>query len=142
MSSPYQHIVISYEISSLPEHNDRNFEDYGYWTFMGPPLYDSSRPGSIVSKLCSDKEQLDEVNQIESEFDIVWDEELSITSSRDIEDMIYEDPIERGMIIPSPYDANDEEWLNPFSSIVEKAPPDVIDGCHMQMAYYDEQLEN
>ena len=86
------HITISHDISGLPEHANRNFEDDDYWTFMGPPLYDSSRPGSIISKHCNDKEQLDEDSQIEPEFDTIWDEELSITSSRDIEDMICECP--------------------------------------------------
>ena len=34
--------------------------------------------------------------------------------------MTYEDPGERDMIITSPYDANDKEWLNPFSTIIEE----------------------
>ena len=71
MSSPFQHTAISYDISDLLEHNDRNFEDNGYWTFLGPPLYDSSRPSSIVSRHCTDKEQLDEVTQVDPEFDTI-----------------------------------------------------------------------
>ena len=54
--------------------------------------------------------------------------------------MIYEDPVERDMIIPSPYDANDEEWLNPSATIVEEeAPPNVTNGFHMQMVHYNEE---
>ena len=99
---------------------------------MGPPLYDSLRPGSIISISCCKKEQLDEVTQVESEFNTIWDEELSITSSRDIEDMTYEDPVERYMIIPSPCD--DEEWLNPFATIIEEETSlDIADNCDMQM---------
>ena len=75
---------------------------------MGPPFYDSSSPGSIPSIRCNEKEQLDEVTQVEPELDTVWDEELSVTLSRDDEDMIYEDPVERDMIVHSPYEANDE----------------------------------
>ena len=57
--------------------------------------------------------------------------------------MIYEDHVDRDLIIPSPYDANDEEWLNPFATIIEyETLLDVTDGCHMQMVYCDEQLEN
>ena len=41
---------------------------------MGPPLYDSLRSSNIVSKLCSNKEQIDEINQIELEIDTIWDE--------------------------------------------------------------------
>ena len=34
--------------------------------------------------------------------------------------MIYEYPMERDMIVHSPYEANDEEWLNPFATIIEE----------------------
>ena len=43
---------------------------------MGPPLYDSSRRGSIVSICCSEEEQLDEVTQVEPKLETIWDEEL------------------------------------------------------------------
>ena len=86
-----------------------NSEDDGYWIFMGPPLYDSLRPASLVSICWGEKDELDEVNHEEKEPDNIWDEELSVTSSKDVEDVTYEDPIERDMIIPSPYEANDEE---------------------------------
>ena len=36
------------------------------------------------------------------------DEVLSITLSKDDEEMIYEDPMEWDMIVPSPYQANGE----------------------------------
>ena len=75
---------------------------------MGPPSYDSSRPGSFVSICCNEKEQLDEVTRVEPKNDTVWDEELSATLSRDDEDMIYEDPMEGYIIVPSPYEANNE----------------------------------
>ena len=68
--------------------------DDGQWTFTGSPFYDSSRLGSVVSIRCSEKEQHDEVTQVEPEFDTIWDEELSVTLSRDDEDMIYEDLVE------------------------------------------------
>ena len=46
------------------------------------------------------------------------------------------------MIIPSPYEANDEEWPNPFATIIEdETLPDLADSCHMQMAHYDEEFE-
>ena len=51
VSSPCQHTTISYDISDLLEHNDIIIEDDYCWKFMGPPLYDSSRPSSVVSKL-------------------------------------------------------------------------------------------
>ena len=70
------------------EHNDGNYEDDGYWKFMGPPFYDSSRPGSV-----------------EPEFDTAL-----CSLSRDVEDMIYEDPVERDMNFSSLYEAYDEEW--------------------------------
>ena len=53
--SPCQHTAISSNISDLLKHNDRIIEDNDYWKFMGPPFYDSSRPGSIVSIRRSDK---------------------------------------------------------------------------------------
>ena len=65
MISLFQHTTTPYGISYLLEHNDENFEDNGYYTFMGPPSYDSSRQGSIVSIRCNEKEQLDEVTQVE-----------------------------------------------------------------------------
>ena len=64
--------------------------------------------GSIVSIHCIKEEHLDEVTQVEPEFDTVLDEEISVTLSRDDEDMIYEDPMEGYMIVPSPYEANNE----------------------------------
>ena len=142
MSSPSQHTSTSYDISNLWEHNDGNYEDDGYWTFMCPPSYDSSTPSSIISIHCSEKEQLDEVTQVEPEFNSIWDEELLVTSSRDIGDITYEDPIERDMTILSPYEANDEKWLNPFSAIIEGGTtPDFVDSCYMQMDHYDEKFE-
>ena len=89
MSSPFQHAETPYDLSDIWEHNDMNSEDDGYWTFMGPPFYDSSRPGSVVSIQCSKEEQLDEVTHVEIEFNIVWVEELAVTLSKDDEDMIY-----------------------------------------------------
>ena len=74
---------------------------------MGPLFYDSQRPCSIVSIRCSKEEQLDELTQVEPKFNTIWDKELSITSSRDIENTTYEDLVERDMIIPSPYEANE-----------------------------------
>ena len=57
--------------------------------------------------------------------------------------MIYEDPVERDMIIHSPYEANDEEWLNPFATIIEYGiAPDFVDSCYMQMDHYDEKFKN
>ena len=67
-----------------------NSKDDGYWTFMGPPLYDSSRPGSILSIYCSEEEQLDEVTEEEPELDTIWDEELLVTFNKDVEDVNYE----------------------------------------------------
>ena len=64
--------------------------------------------GSIVSIHYIKEEHLDEVTQVELEFDTIWDEEISVTLSRDDEDMIYEDPMEGYMIVPSPYEANNE----------------------------------
>ena len=105
---------------------------------MGSPSYDSSRPGSFVSICCNEKEQLDEVTRVEPKNDTVWDEELSVTLSRDDEDMIYEDPMEQNMIFSSPYEASDEERLNPFATIIEyETSPDVANRCHMRMIHYD-----
>ena len=47
------------------------------------------------------------------------------------------------MIVFSPYEANDEEWLKPFATIIEdETSPDLADSCHMQMIYYDEKFED
>ena len=86
---------------------------------MGTPFYDFLRPGSILSIRCSKEEHLDEVTQVQPEFDTFWDEEISVSLSRDDEDMIYEDPMEGYMIVPSLYEDNNEEWINPFSTIIE-----------------------
>ena len=43
---------------------------------MGPPTYDSSTAGSIVSIRCNEKEHRDEVTQEELGLDTIWDEEL------------------------------------------------------------------
>ena len=103
---------------------------------MGPPFYDSLRPGSIISIRCREKEQLDEVTQEDPELETMWDEELSITSSRDVEDITYEDLVEKYMIIPSPYEANDEEWINPFFAIIEDGTTlEFADSCYMQMEH-------
>ena len=60
----------------------------------------------------------------------------------DVEDISYEDPIERDMSIPSPYEANGAKWLNPFSTIIEDGTtPDFADSCYMQMVRYDEKFE-
>ena len=57
--------------------------------------------------------------------------------------MIYEDPVERYMIISSPYNLNDEEWINPYATIVEyEAPPYIANSFHMQTVDYDEKFEN
>ena len=46
--------------------------------------------------------------------------------------MIYEDPVEQDMIVHSPYEANDEEWLNPFATINEdEASLDFAYSCYM-----------
>ena len=58
-------------------------------------------------------------------------------------DMIYEDPMERDMIDPSLYEAYDEEWINPFSTIIEdEISLDLANSCHMRMAHFDEKLED
>ena len=109
---------------------------------MGPPFYDSSRLGSIFSICCSEKEQLDEVTQEEPKLDTIWDKELSVTSNRDVEDITHEDHVERDMIIPSPYEANDEEWLNSFATIIEDGTtPYFVDSCYVQMGHYNEKFE-
>ena len=42
------------------------------------------------------------------------------------------------MIIPSPYDAGDEKWVNTFAIKVEdEAPLDVTDDCYTHMPQYD-----
>ena len=47
------------------------------------------------------------------------------------------------MSISSPYDANDEEWLNPFSTIIEDGTtPYFVDSCYMQMGHYDEKFKD
>ena len=76
------------------------------------------------------------MDQLEAKFDIVWDEELMITSSRDIEDIISESPVEWDKIIPY-YDANDEDWVNPFALTFDDevrqdvGPLAIIDDCHV-----------
>ena len=46
------------------------------------------------------------------------------------------------MIIPSPYEANDEEWLSPFATIIEDGTsPESEYSCYMQLGHYDEKLE-
>ena len=61
MSPPFQYTKTPYDILDVWEHNDENYEEDGYWTFMGPPFYDSLRPGSIIFIGCSKEEQLDEL---------------------------------------------------------------------------------
>ena len=142
MSPPLQHVENPYGILDLWEHNNENYQNNFYWTFMVPPLYDSLRPGRIVSICYGEEEKLGEVTQEEPEIDIIWDEELLVTSSKDVEDVTYEDPIERDMMIPSPYEANDEEWLNPFSTIIQYGTtPDFTDSCYIHTAHYDEKFE-
>ena len=70
VSSPCHHRTISYDISDLLGHDDKIIEDDDYWKFMGPSLYESLRPGSVVSRLCSDEEEVDESNmdQLEIKF--------------------------------------------------------------------------
>ena len=98
----------------------------------GPAFYDSSRPCSVVCIHGSEKEHLDEVTQEEQELHIIWDEEISVTSSGDVEEITYEDLVERNMIIPSPYEYNDKECLNPFSTIIEDGTtPYFTDSCYM-----------
>ena len=42
------------------------------------------------------------------------------------------------MILPSLYEAYDEEWLNPFATIIEyETSPYLADSCHMQMVHLD-----
>ena len=41
MSSSFQHAKNPYDLLHFWEHNGGNSEDDGYWTFMGPPFYDS-----------------------------------------------------------------------------------------------------
>ena len=109
---------------------------------MGPPLYNSLIPGSIVSIRCIKEEQLDEVTQEEPELDTIWDQELLVTYNMDVEYITYEDSVEIDMIIPSPYEANDEEWLNPFSTIIEDgAAPNFANSFYMKMGHYDEKFE-
>ena len=46
------------------------------------------------------------------------------------------------IITPSPYEANDEEWLNPFSTIIEYGTTtDFANSCYMQLGHYDEKFE-
>ena len=45
-------------------------------------------------------QHIDEVTHVEPEFDTIWDEELLVTSNRDVEDITYEYPVGRDMIIP------------------------------------------
>ena len=47
------------------------------------------------------------------------------------------------MIIPSTYEANHEEWLNPFVTVIEDGrTPDFADSCYMQIAHYDEKFKD
>ena len=47
------------------------------------------------------------------------------------------------MIIPSPYELNGEEWINPFATIIEGGtPPDFVDSCYMQMDHYDGKFKD
>ena len=47
------------------------------------------------------------------------------------------------MIVHSPYEVNDEEYLNPFSTIIEdETSPDFADSCYMNMTHYDEKFED
>ena len=47
------------------------------------------------------------------------------------------------MIIPSLYEANDEEWLNHFSTIIEDGTTlDFADSCYMQMGHYAEKFKD
>ena len=64
MGSPFQHTETSYDILHFLEHNDRTIEHDDYWTFMGLPLYDSSRPSSVVSRLFNDVYLEKEVNKV------------------------------------------------------------------------------
>ena len=97
----------------------------------------------IFSIYCSEKEKLDEVTQEEPKLDTIWDKELSVTSSKDVEDVTYEYPIERDMIITSPYEANDEEWLTPFATIIEDGTtPEFANSCYMKMGHYDEKFKD
>ena len=44
--------------------------------------------------------------------------------------------MEQDMIVNSPYEANDEEWLNPFATIIEdETSPYFANSCYMQMAH-------
>ena len=46
------------------------------------------------------------------------------------------------MIIPSPYEANAKDWLNPFATIIEDGTtPDFADSFYMQTVHYDENLK-
>ena len=47
------------------------------------------------------------------------------------------------MFNPFPYEDNDEEWLNHFSTIFEDGTtPDFEDSCYMQTTHYDEEFED
>ena len=47
------------------------------------------------------------------------------------------------MIIPSPYEDNDIEQLNPFATIIEDGTtPDFADSSYMQMGHYDEKFKD
>ena len=110
---------------------------------MGPPLYDSSRPGSILSRFCSDGEEVDEANmdQLKLEFHPIWDEDIMITSGSDIEDIISKSHVEQDEIGPSPQDASIEYWVNPFAITVEdEASPDVTDDCYTHIPQYDTEV--
>ena len=100
---------------------------------MGPPFYDSLISSNIISISCSKEEHLDEVTQVEPELNTIWDEEISATSYRDVEHITYEDPFE----------AKNEEWLNPFATIIEDENlPNFADSFHMHMAHYDEKFQD
>ena len=110
---------------------------------MGPPLYDSSRLGSIISMCCSEEDKIYEVTQEEPELVTIWDEELSVTSSRDVEDITYQDPVEMDMIITFPYEVNEEEWLNHFSTMIEDGTTlDFASSFYMKMCHYDQKFED
>ena len=61
--------------------------------------------------------------------------------------MICEGHVEQDMVILSPYDANDEDCVNLFALtfgdevLHDVGPLAIINDCHRQMIYYDEEME-
>ena len=69
------------------------------------------------------------MDQFEPDYytDLKQDEEVLITSRKDIEDIINESPIDEDMIVPSACCIDNEYWINPFASIVDDETPQNVD---------------